>query len=305
MAKDRLTTEKFIEKARKIHGNKYIYTRVEYTDCKTKVCIVCPEHGEFWQSPYKHLSGCGCKECGKIKSGNSKKLSVNEFINRANAKYNSKYDYSKVKYVNAKTKVSIICPVHGEFLQTPDNHLRNHECPKCSKQSYPYSVNEFIDKSKEVHGDKYDYSKVNYKNNRTKVCIICKKHGEFYQSPHDHLRGNGCPNCKMSHLEEKVYILLKKEKINFRYDVRNLKFLNGLTLDFYLPNLNIAIECQGIQHFKDSGMLKCENVKKNDKIKKKLCEENGIKMLYYSDLGIDFPYDVITSLENLILKLNE
>lgn len=305
MAKRILTTEVFIEKAIKIHGNKYDYSKVKYVNSKTKVCIICPKHGEFWQFPNNHLSGHGCQKCVLEKSYKTNRMTSEEFIKKARKVYGDKYVYLNIEYINARTNVCIICPEHGEFWQTPDNHLHGHECPKCAHRSYKYTTEEWIKKAKEVHGDKYDYSKVNYTDNRTKVCIICKKHGEYWQSPHDHLRGNSCPKCKMSHLEEKVFLFLKNKQIEFEYDVRNLEWLNGLTLDFYLPKHKIAIECQGLQHFEDSGFFKCKEVKKRDEIKRKLCEENGIKMLYYSDLKINFPYNVITEISELISKINE
>lgn len=230
-------------------------------------------------------------------------LTTEQFIEKAKAIYGNLYDYSKVEYVNARTKICIVCPKHGEFWQTPDNHLHGHECPKCMHRSIPYTTEEFIERAKQIHGNKYDYSKSVYETQFKKICIICQKHGEFWQRPKYHLRWSGCPRCKMSHLEDEVYNLLKDNNIDFRYDVRNFDFLNGLTLDFYLPDYNIAIECQGIQHFEDSRMLKCDKVKERDKEKKKLCEEKNIKMLYYSDLKIDFPYEVINNKNELLNKI--
>ena len=119
-----------------------------------------------------------------------------KFIEKANNKHGDKYDYSKVEYKNAHTKVCIICKEHGEFWQTPSNHLAGHGCQKCKTDKVinhnKLSTEIFIEKCKKLHGDKYDYSKVNYINNYTKVCIICPKHGEFWQIPSDHLRGCGC-----------------------------------------------------------------------------------------------------------------
>ena len=114
----KLTTNEFIEKSRKVHGDKYDYSKVNYVNAKTKVCIICPIHGEFWQTPDLHLQGSGCSLCGgKIQ------LSEDEFIRRANLVHNNKYDYSKVNYINYHTKICIICPIHGEFWQEPANHL--------------------------------------------------------------------------------------------------------------------------------------------------------------------------------------
>ena len=305
----RKTTEQFIKEAKKIHGDRYDYSKVEYVNTHTKVCIICHEHGEFMQVPQSHLKGCGCSKCGRIYVG--KLLSKNDsFVKTAKNKYGDRYDYSKVEYVNAHTKVCMICPKHGEFYITPNDHLKgNGGCGLCKKETisnlHKSNTKEFIEKSKKVHGNKYDYSKVNYINSHSMVKIICPKHGEFELIAYAHLNGQGCKKCKMSVLENEVFQLLLKENFDFKYDVRNLDFLNGLTLDFYLPKYNLGIECQGIQHFKDSRMLKCEKVIERDKIKRKLCEENGITLLYYSNLKIDYPYEVITEKNKLLNEIKK
>ena len=121
-----MTTEEFIQKAKAIHGNKYDYSKVEYTHNNVEVCIICPEHGEFWQKPRLHLSGCGCPICtGK------KKMRTIDFIKRAKQVHGDKYDYSKAEYTGHAEKVRIICPEHGEFRQIASNHLRGAGCPKC------------------------------------------------------------------------------------------------------------------------------------------------------------------------------
>ena len=126
-------------------------------------------------------------------------MTVQEFTEKAKKVHGDKYDYSKVEYINNKTKVCIICPEHGEFWQTPDSHLRGRGCRQCSiksmKDKQRLSTEDFIEKAKEIHGNKYDYSKVDYVNSQTKVCIICPKHGEFWQTPLNHLKGKGCPDC--------------------------------------------------------------------------------------------------------------
>ena len=193
------TTEQFIKEAKAIHGDKYDYSKVNYKGCFEKVCIICPIHGEFWQTPAMHLSGQGCSKCcGR------KRKTKEEFIEDAKKVHGNKYDYSKVNYVNNKTKVIITCPIHGDFLQRPDRHLFGCGCNKCgydnTAEKCKTSLEDFIKRAKEIHGDKYDYSKVVYVNNHTKVCIICPIHGEFWQTPRTHLMGRGCPICNESHL---------------------------------------------------------------------------------------------------------
>ena len=168
------TTEQFVIEANEIHHDKYDYSKVEYTNSKTKVCIICPEHGEFWQEANSHLKGCGCPKCAKVQhSYNNVELFINESIKL----HGDKYDYSLVDFSRKNDRIEIICPIHGSFETTPNIHLLGCDCPKCAGIA-KLSNEEFIEKSKSIHGNKYDYDKVDYKNNRTKVCIICPEHGE-------------------------------------------------------------------------------------------------------------------------------
>lgn len=126
------TTEEFIEEAKKIHSNKFDYSKVDYKNAKTKVCIICPKHGEFWQTPHGHLRGYGCSKCRDEKSAKSKTKTTQDFINESSLIHNNKYSYNKTIYKDCKTKVIITCPIHGDFEQTPDNHLQGKGCKKCS-----------------------------------------------------------------------------------------------------------------------------------------------------------------------------
>ena len=191
------TTEKFIEKARKRYGDKYDYSKVDYKGCFEKVCIICPKHGEFWQTPDTHLRKNGCPKCGLEEMRKSLTKTTEQFIEEAKRIHGDKYDYSKVNYIDAHTKVCIVCPEHGEFWQEACKHVTHKKsgCPKCAKERQRLTTEEFIRRAKEVHGDKYDYGKTKYLNQTTKVCIICPKHGEFWQTPNGHLEGKGCYEC--------------------------------------------------------------------------------------------------------------
>lgn len=310
----KLTTKEFIEKAKQIHGDEYDYSRTEYVNKRTKVCIICPKHGEFWQNPYSHITKHGCPICGNEKaiSFNKKRISsMEEFINKARKIHNDKYDYSKVDYVNAHTKICIICSEHGEFWQTPNDHLNGYGCSKCANKGNgingSLTTEEFIEKANQIHGDKYDYSKVEYISSDKKVCIICPKHGEFWQRPSSHIRGNGCCKCHESKLEKEVEKYLLTNKIKYLSQYRE-KWLKRLTLDFYLPDYNIAIECQGEQHFKPvnafGGEEEFEKILERDMRKKELCEMNNIKLFYFIKNNIKTNISCYTS-DNMINDLNK
>ena len=260
-----MTTEEFIQKAKAVHGDKYDYSKVEYVNAYTKVCIVCPVHGDFWQRPSNHLLGRGCTKCAAEVNAAKMRIWTKEkcyevasqytdlfsFRTEAEAAYNAalkhhwlkdytwlsykidmstpkkkrqaytqdeiieclqslfgeRYGYEKVVFKNMKTPITLICHEkdangieHGEFSMRPDNIFSSHqECPKCyddrRSQAQRKPVEQFIEEATKVHGGLYEYHKVEYINGRTKVCIVCPIHGDFWQKPTDHLKGHGCPYC--------------------------------------------------------------------------------------------------------------
>ena len=204
----KLTNEEFIQKANSKHGNKYYYSKVNYIDNRTKLIIICKEHGEFEQVPNSHLSGHGCPKCAICIRSELINLKTEGFIQKAIDIHGDKYDYSKVDYIACLREVKIICKEHGEFEQKPAGHLSGRGCPNCAQcnrcESQRFTSDDFIKKSIDKHGDKYDYSKVIYINSHTKVIIICKKHEEFKQLPYDHLNGIGCPKCGIDKLSKSL-----------------------------------------------------------------------------------------------------
>lgn len=194
-------TQIFIDKARKVHGDKYDYSLVNYIHSKQKVKIIHPEFGEFEQTPNSHLMGRGHVKEGLRKIYNKRAMGLEEFIRRAREVHGNKYDYSLVEYKNSGIKVKIICEKHGVFEISPLHHIYSGVgCKKCSYEStrriHFDSNEEFIQIAVEIHGDKYDYSLVDYVNNYTPVKIICKKHGEFEQTPFAHIiKMSGCNKC--------------------------------------------------------------------------------------------------------------
>lgn len=284
----RLTTEDFIEKARKIHGDKYDYSKVTYVSARKKICIICPKHGEFWQTPDSHLNGNGCPECKKETLRTKKTTSFNDFLFSATTVHNGKYIYDENSYTGSKYKTRIYCPKHGEFWQNAYAHLKGCECPKCAKHYMDKET--FIEISNLVHNNMYDYSLVDYKNEKTPVKIICKKHGVFEQKPDKHMRGHGCPFCSMSRMEKDVIRILTEKGIEYEYQ-KKFDFLGQLSLDFYIPFYKIGIECQGEQHYfpvdfagegEEWAQKSFQQILERDKRKRKLCLENDIDVEYIS-----------------------
>ena len=276
MGKKQLTTEEFIRRAKEIHGDKYDYSKVEYVGSKTKVCIICTEHGEFWQTPNGHLNGKGCPIC----SGRNP-LTTAEFIHKAKEVHGDKYDYSKVKYVNSYTKVCIICPEHGEFLMTPHCHLDGKGCSKCAMYKRgKLTTEDFINKANEVHGDKYDYSKVKYTRRDSKVCIICPEHGEFWQKAANHLNGNGCPKCAGRNMTTEEFIRKAKEIHGDKYDYSKVDYVGS--------HLKVCIICpehgefwqSANKHLRGNGCAKCKGVYDTESFVEKAKEVHGDKYDY-------------------------
>ena len=287
----------FIENAKSIHGNKYDYSLIQYKNNRNGVEIICPLHGVFKQTPYKHLMGRGCHRCA-----NNQKLTDIDFITKSNEIHGNKYDYSLVRYKNNKTKIEIICPIHGVFRQSPNNHISKKQgCPKCGG-GIRYNQNEYIDRVTEIHDNKYDYSLVRYKNNKTKIEIICPIHGIFRQNPDCHLnRKYGCPKCSESKGEKEIRLFLEKNDIKYIYQktFEKCRLKNKLKFDYYLCDYNICIEYNGIQHYKPIdyfGGKKILNYQKNnDQIKYIYCMNNNINLsiIRYDD-------DILEKLKNII-----
>lgn len=259
--------DKFIEKAREVHGDKYNYSKVEYKKVTDKVCIICPEHGEFYQEARKHYSGQGCPKCASQEMKIKRSYTTDYFIKKAKEVHGNKYDYSKVEYIDSQTKVCIICPEHGEFWIRPDAHIFNRGCPKCGNLRKgiikKLTQEEFIQKAKEVHGHKYDYSKVKYVNNYTKVCIICPEHGEFWQSPYSHINGSSCPKCasicradKLAKTTEKFINDAKLVHGN-RYNYSKVNYVNSHTPVKIICPEHGEFEQNPTYHLDGCGCQKC------------------------------------------------
>jgi len=180
----------FIQESIKIHGDKYDYSLVNYTRSIDKVLINCKIHGNFEQRASNHLRGRGCYNCKK-----SKKYDSNKFILLSKEIHGDKYLYEDTTYNGSHKDVIITCKTHGNFNQSPTNHLSGKGCAFCSTESNRLDFKDFINRCNIMHNNLYDYSLVDYKNLREKISIICKTHGQFYQRSKNHLDGQGCPKC--------------------------------------------------------------------------------------------------------------
>lgn len=291
------TNEEFVSEVRKIHGDKYDYSKVEYINNHTKVIIICPEHGEFKISPSHLREGSGCKECFKEKQSERKTFTPEQFLEKARKIHGNRYDYSQTKYRGYRYDIKYTCPEHGDIIQNAGDHLRGCGCKECGKirmwDNRGRVDNEgFVEKSKLVHGDRYGYEKVEYVNAKTPVTIICKKHGEFQQTPSNHLLGCGCPCCFKSKMVNDIVKILLEKGIKYTLE-QTFDWLkinqNKLRLDIFLEDYNIAIECQGKQHFEPiefwGGVEQFEKQKFYDETKLKLCTKNKIKVLYYTNIN--------------------
>lgn len=305
----KLTTEEFIRKSTNKHGDKYLYNKSIYINAKTKITITCKDHGDFMQIPYSHYSGKGCVRCQAVLLRDAKLSNTEEFIAKAAVVHGSKYDYSEVNYQNAKSFVTIICRDHGSFQTKPNGHLRGAGCPSCAGLKR-LTTEEFILRSKSIHGELYSYSKSKYVNSKTPVLVECSVHGYFNQLPHVHFGGHHCPSCKTSRGENEIRNLLNKLSISFvsQKKFAGCKNKSMLPFDFFLPDHNICIEYDGKQHshvvdwrpIKDRmdltvPVIAHNKIRINDEIKNQFCKDQEIKL-------IRIPYTEFNNINDIIIR---
>jgi hypothetical protein len=276
--------EDFIAQSKKVHGNKFDYSLVEYIGAHKKVKIICKDHDMFEQTPTKHLnSKYACKLCRN--EGLNKLFSSNtdQFITKATKIHGSQFDYSLVDYINQKTKVKIICKDHGMFEQTPSNHLfQKYGCLQCAIDTKKMSNSSFIEIATKKHKGIYDYSLVNTKTKKVK--IICKIHGIFEQGKCHHLEGHGCLHCAIDNnnvgTNERLWFgpyletlysgdIIKQYIVSYEDGRRHF-------IDFYIPSRNLCIEYDEnyhtsqkeedkIRQTKIENKLDCEFIRVSDK----------------------------------------
>lgn len=269
------SAKNFIDICIKVHQSKYNYDETIYVNERTKVLIICPCHGPFWQLPRDHMLGRGCRDCGDDEN----RRSAEEFILLANKIHNKKYNYDKVVYVNCYTKVLITCPIHGDFEQQPQIHLRSG-CKKCASESQRKNTEQFINEAMIIHKGFYTYNHTKYLTCRKQVIITCPIHGDFKQLPGDHLAGSICLLCHYDSLKYNTETFIKKairvHGNDYAYDLVNYT-------NCYEP---IIIKCPKhglfeqipVYHLSGHGCPVCHESKGEKEIRRFLTE-NKIKFI--------------------------
>lgn len=353
----RLTTDEFIKKYEERYGKKWLWDKFQYVNAHTKSTVICPKHGDFLITPGNLMIGTGCPICG-----GTKKYTNDEFKEIANKTHNNFYNLDKVCYQRGTDKITVTCPIHGDFEIVAKKFLRGNYCPKCKEEGVEHKITPifhtdkhwskdttetFCQKIIEKYGDKYILDKVDYKKANKPVLIgckehgyfsitpnhllmgrgcpicgrnkplttdelikrsenlfpnqltyektvyhsthensifTCKKHGDFLKSPANLLKGQGCPMCSQSKLENEIYNILQKNGISFE---REKKFdaLGLYRYDFYIPQKNILIECQGIQHLQEvpyfTKHTSFSTQLSRDKLKYDFAIKNNIRIIYF------------------------
>jgi hypothetical protein len=263
--------EEFIKRSNNIHNNYYDYSLIDYKNTHTKVKIICPNHGIFEQSPHTHLYS-GCPSCAGLK-----KSTKEEFIKKANNIHNNKYDYSLVHYKNSATKIKIICPEHGIFVQSPNNHINKKQgCPKCIGRNK--TVFEITNDLNKIHKNKYNYDFSNYKNKHSKIKITCPIHGIFNQLTYQHFNGVGCPKCAGCKKKTTEEFIVESNNIhNFKYDYSLVNYKSAhKKIKIICPEHGIFEQTPN-SHLRGNKCMKCElNLSKGEFEITKYLKENNI-----------------------------
>lgn len=300
-----IDTKTFIDKAKRVHSERYDYSKVNYVNKRVKVEIICRNHGSFWLTPEAHTSGKqarGCPKCSIAVLALSKRKSRSNYIEDARRVHGKRYSYDRMVYLGKNAKVCISCPTHGDFWQAAKHHLEGSGCPKCAF-ALGYTNESFADKASRVHLGRYDYSKVVFTGVENHIVVVCRKHGEFRQKASSHLGGCGCPKCNSSTGERAVESILLH--LGERYEAQKrfgdcLGIRRGrygipreLSFDFFLPDRMVLIEYDGKHHFHPMPFGSADPVgdfdeqKVRDKIKDEFAEKNGFVL-------IRIPYEVFS-----------
>lgn len=270
----KLSQEEFIAASRNSHGDLYDYTKAVYTAARDKITIICKEHGPFSQTADSHMRGVGCPECAKLARWNERRTEYSEFVRRANKKHGNKFEYPRELFEKITGIVGIVCPEHGVFYQEGRTHLATkHACRDCQSKAVKLSKEEFIERAKEFHAERYDYGLVEMSGADAKVKIVCPDHGVFEQAASSHLRGCGCRYCNASAEEYQIKSWLEAEGCEVETGVRSI--IPPYELDLYLPQNRLAIEYCGLYWHRTSERRPSHY----HKTKLEMCRKAGVRLV--------------------------
>lgn len=306
------TKEEFLEKAKKKHNlDDYEWGDFDLLkrDEKGRVEFCCKKHGKYWDWPSNFIKGYGCHFChGKSKT--------DEDVREELSKLHPELDFSNTKFSehDEKYRIKVMCPKHGEQLISYYNLINGQGCYYCGRENTGIkntkTNEEIIEIGKKLFGDEYTYEHLDTYNRTEdgKITITCRKHGDFTILPTNFYNGVGCPVCAESNLEGEMRRFLEENEINYE-PFKKFDWLGKQHLDFYLTDYNVAIECQGGQHFKPvdkfGGEETFAKTVELDMKKRKLCKENGIKLFYYANYRYNFPYKVFMKKDKLLEEIKK
>lgn len=277
----RLSREEVIRRANEVHGFKYNYEKYNGEKLSDEVTIICPIHGEFRQTMRKHLMGSGCRECAYEKLRELQRKPLERIIRECEEVHDHKYRYIlDFEYVNNKSYLHAVCPIHGDFMQEINAHLKGQGCQKCgieeAKAKLRHDREEVIRKAREVHGDKYSYDHFEYVNWHTPSYVTCPIHGDFLVACSNHItNGSGCPKCShpISRWEQEIFDFISS--LGVECEQSNREILNGKEIDIFIPGYNIGVECDGLRWHNELYRDKDYHLNKTNE-----CAEKGVRLIH-------------------------
>jgi hypothetical protein len=294
----KLTTSDVIKRFKSIHGDRYDYSEYDYKGTKLdKSTVICKDHGRFEINRMHHERGCGCPTCSNVPAGGHKRKTKSEFLNSLDPSILNCYDFSKFDYVNNRTKSTVICSAHGEFLKSPKKLLLKQGCPVCSGKA------KLSSQSLQIAIPNYDFSKFDYVNNKTPGVVICPIHGEWTARADNLMHGETrCPACagSLSKIEADVREYVQSLGVECLLNKQNI-IPSKLELDIYIPKHSLAIELDGLYtHSENTG----KKTKHYHLLKTTECEELKIQLLHIFEDEWRNNNDLCKSIIRNKLKLN-
>lgn len=241
----KLTITEFVTRAHEIHDYQYSYDKTILTRAHDKIMITCKRHGDFAQSANSHLSGSGCPVCARDRVARMKTKTTEQFVNQAKIVHGDTYIYDNTVYIGVDDKVTITCKIHGDFEQTANDHLHGAICKQCSNDKRRVSTEEFIRRARIVHGDTYSYDKCDTVQQKGKVIITCRVHGDFAQFYSSHVRGAGCIKCSNTRISKIANEWLDSLGIDDHCREVSLKEFSRRQVDAFVSETNTVYQFHG------------------------------------------------------------